>query len=86
MRSDNTWPPCPAAVGGVNPGSSAIGTTATGSPSSATAGAQPEPEDHGDVVLVDAGAIADSARRLCGQRIRSGHSRASLARQPATFG
>jgi hypothetical protein len=32
-------------------------------------------EDDGDVVHVDAGAIADGDRRRCGQRIRIGHSR-----------
>ena len=33
----------PAAVGAVKPGTSAIGTTAVGGPSSSTAGAQPDP-------------------------------------------
>jgi hypothetical protein len=34
-------------------------------------------EDYGDIVLVDAGAIADGARRFCGHGIRFGHSRAA---------
>ena len=40
---DSTCPPWPAAVGAVKPGTSAIGTTAVGGPSSSTAGAQPDP-------------------------------------------
>ena len=43
MRSDSSCPAWPSAVGGVKPGSSAIGTTATGSPSWPAAGAQPDP-------------------------------------------
>ena len=62
--SDSTWPPCPAAVGGVKPGSSAIGTTATGSPSCGGGGRPARAEDDGDVVLVDAGAVADGGCRV----------------------
>ena len=32
-------------------------------------------EDDGDIVFVDAGAVANCARSVCGQRIRIAHSR-----------
>src|SRR6185437_3962543 len=43
MPIDSTWLVWPVADGGVNPGTSAIGRIAVGSPSADTAGAQPDP-------------------------------------------
>ena len=52
------------AVGGVKPGSSAIGTTAAGVAQCRGRGRPAGSEDHGDVVRVDAGAFADGCRGL----------------------
>ena len=41
--TDKTSPACPSALGGVNPGISACGSTAVGEPSAAIAGDHPEP-------------------------------------------
>ena len=80
-RTDITSPLCPCAVGGVKPGSSAIGTTAVGAPSSSAAGAQSGAEHDRDVVAVDAGALADRGCGLLCCRVGIGHSSASLARR-----
>src|ERR1700722_18030055 len=43
MATDSIWPVWPSADGGVNPGNSAIGTTAVDWPRADTAGAHPDP-------------------------------------------
>lgn len=73
IGTDSATPPWPAAVGGVNPGNSDIGTDAVAAPRASAAGAQPDPEHDRDVVFVGSGAVADHRGGLLGHVRWAGH-------------